>query len=355
MDAWILDESPGAYRWGDDRPAELGADDVRIRVVASALNHMDLWVTRGLPKPPLPHVPGCDVAGVVDAVGDAVDRRRRRRRGRRQPRRVAGRGHRRPRQRQPDGPGLRHLRRAHVGRARHSPSPRRATSCARPAGRIVGGVRGLPAGVADRLPDAAPGPAARPARRCSSSASARACRAPPSPSPATSAPRSWPPAAARPSGTRRWRWAPSAAIDSADDRWPVQADVVVESVGAATWDQSVRALKAGGRLVVCGGTSGAEVELNLPRLFFKQYEIIGSSMGSYQEFAEVTALDGAGPRRARRPGRSTSPSTRRRSPAWRPASSSARSCCGTERRRRSVGVLHERCATIGRVAASPSA
>ena len=81
-----------------------------------------------------------------------------------------------------------------------------------------------------------------------------------------------------------------AAIDSADERWPVQADVVVESVGAATWDQSVRALKSGGRLVVCGGTSGAEVELSLPRLFFKQFEIIGSSMGSYQEFAEVTAL-----------------------------------------------------------------
>ena len=81
-----------------------------------------------------------------------------------------------------------------------------------------------------------------------------------------------------------------AAIDSADERWPVQADVVVESVGAATWDKSVRALKAGGRLVVCGGTSGAEVALSLPRLFFKQFEIIGSSMGSYEEFAEVTAL-----------------------------------------------------------------
>ena len=80
----------------------------------------------------------------------------------------------------------------------------------------------------------------------------------------------------------------TAAIDSADDRWPVQADVVVESVGAATWDKSVRALKPGGRLVVCGGTSGANVELNLPRLFFKQFEIIGSSMGSYQEFAELT-------------------------------------------------------------------
>ena len=82
----------------------------------------------------------------------------------------------------------------------------------------------------------------------------------------------------------------TAAFDSSDDRWPVQADVVVESVGAATWDRSVRTLKAGGRLVVCGGTSGATVELNLPRLFFKQYEIIGSSMGSYQEFAELTAL-----------------------------------------------------------------
>ncbi len=61
-------------------------------------------------------------------------------------------------------------------------------------------------------------------------------------------------------------------------------------MGPATWDQSVRALKSGGRLVLCGGTSGSSVELNLPRLFFKQIEIIGSTMGSYQEFAEVTEL-----------------------------------------------------------------
>jgi NADPH:quinone reductase-like Zn-dependent oxidoreductase len=81
-----------------------------------------------------------------------------------------------------------------------------------------------------------------------------------------------------------------AAYDSGDRSWPVQADVVVESVGPATWEQSVRALKPGGRLVVCGGTSGPKVEITLPRLFFKQYEIIGSTMGSYQEFAEVTRL-----------------------------------------------------------------
>jgi zinc-binding alcohol dehydrogenase/oxidoreductase len=81
-----------------------------------------------------------------------------------------------------------------------------------------------------------------------------------------------------------------AAHDSADGKWPVEADVVIESVGPATWEQSVRSLKPGGRLVVCGGTSGPKVELNLPRLFFKQIEIIGSTMGSYEEFDAVTAL-----------------------------------------------------------------
>src|SRR3954462_2133243 len=86
----------------------------------------------------------------------------------------------------------------------------------------------------------------------------------------------------------------AAAHDSAAPKWPVKADVVVESVGPATWDQSMRALKPGGRLVVCGGTSGPKVELTLPRLFFGQFEILGSSMGSYQEFAELTALVGQG-------------------------------------------------------------
>ena len=41
MQSWILDESPGRYRWGDIAPPPVGADDVLIRVVASALNHMD--------------------------------------------------------------------------------------------------------------------------------------------------------------------------------------------------------------------------------------------------------------------------------------------------------------------------
>ena len=80
------------------------------------------------------------------------------------------------------------------------------------------------------------------------------------------------------------------AINSADAKWPVQADVVIESVGPATWDKSVRSLAPGGRMVVCGGTSGSSAEINIPRLFFKQYEIIGSSMGSYEEFDQLLAI-----------------------------------------------------------------
>ena len=87
----------------------------------------------------------------------------------------------------------------------------------------------------------------------------------------------------------------TAAFDSeSGEPWPVKVDVVVESVGPATWDRSVSALRPGGRLVVCGGTSGSKVELNLPQLFFKQIEVIGSTMGSYPEFDDVTGLVGEG-------------------------------------------------------------
>jgi zinc-binding alcohol dehydrogenase/oxidoreductase len=81
-----------------------------------------------------------------------------------------------------------------------------------------------------------------------------------------------------------------AVIDTSADRWDVEADVVIESVGPATWEKSMRSLAPGGRMVVCGGTSGPKVEINLPRLFFKQYEIIGSTMGSYEEFDQLLAL-----------------------------------------------------------------
>lgn len=72
------------------------------------------------------------------------------------------------------------------------------------------------------------------------------------------------------------------------------ADVVVENVGEATWEQSLRALGRGGRLVTCGGTSGHNLVTDVRRLFWYQWTIMGSTMGNAAEFAEIVRLLGAG-------------------------------------------------------------
>ncbi|HET7275340.1 MAG TPA: zinc-binding dehydrogenase [Longimicrobiaceae bacterium] len=64
-------------------------------------------------------------------------------------------------------------------------------------------------------------------------------------------------------------------------------DVVVENVGAATWAGSLRALARGGRLVTYGATSGAEGNTNINLLFWKQLQIIGSTMASRAEFDDM--------------------------------------------------------------------
>ena len=64
-------------------------------------------------------------------------------------------------------------------------------------------------------------------------------------------------------------------------------DVVVDSVGEATWSQSLGALGRRGRLVTCGGTSGPLVTTDVRRLFWNQWSILGSTMGNDAEFAAV--------------------------------------------------------------------
>ncbi len=289
MKAWILDESPGSYRFGEVDLPLLGADDVQVRVVTSALNHMDLWVTRGMPKPPLPHVPGCDVAGVVSAIGADVttvavgdevvinpgvspleD--------------IAALGN-----DSPMGPGFfiygEHCWGGHAEFAiapsrnvRRRPADRSWEECAAyplayltayrmlRRARAASGQTVLVVGIGSGVSCAALAIARHMGCDVVTTSRSEAKR------------------------TQALAMGATAAYDSADSKWPVQADVVIESVGPATWEQSVRSLKPGGRLVVCGGTSGPKVELNLPRLFFKQNEIIGSTMGSYQEFDAVSAL-----------------------------------------------------------------
>ena len=64
-------------------------------------------------------------------------------------------------------------------------------------------------------------------------------------------------------------------------------DVVLDSVGEAMWEGCVRSLAAGGRLVTYGGTSGPIVSLDVRRVFWKQLNIMGSTMGSRSEFRAV--------------------------------------------------------------------
>jgi len=288
MHAWILDESPGSYRWGEISDPEVGPEDVAVAPVASALNHMDLWLTKGRPRPRLPHVPGCDVAGVVAAVGERVGG-------------VAvgdevvvnpavapldavialgddaplGRGFQILGEQRWGGHGE-----LVVVPARNvvpKPEDRTWEDCAAyplatltalrmlRRARLMAGERCLIVGIGGGVSTAALHLAVRMGAEVHVTSRDAAKRD-----------------AALALGA-------AAAYDSTGE-WPVKVHVVVESVGPATWERSVAALVPGGRLAVCGGTSGQQVALDLPKLFFKQIEIIGSTMGSYEEFATVTTL-----------------------------------------------------------------
>jgi NADPH:quinone reductase-like Zn-dependent oxidoreductase len=70
-------------------------------------------------------------------------------------------------------------------------------------------------------------------------------------------------------------------------RLPERVDAVMESVGQATWDHSLRALRPGGRIVICGATSGAVPPADLNRVFFLQLSVVGSTMGTRDQFGRL--------------------------------------------------------------------
>jgi len=67
-------------------------------------------------------------------------------------------------------------------------------------------------------------------------------------------------------------------------------DVVVDNVGAATLNTSMAAVARGGRILIVGNTSGPKVEIDIRRIFGKQISIIGSTMGTPQDFRDITRL-----------------------------------------------------------------
>jgi NADPH:quinone reductase-like Zn-dependent oxidoreductase len=70
-------------------------------------------------------------------------------------------------------------------------------------------------------------------------------------------------------------------------RLPERVDIVIDSVGAPVMAHSIKSLKPGGRLVSCGVTGGPIAEVDMRHVFFKQLEILGSTMGTRDELVEV--------------------------------------------------------------------
>ncbi len=81
------------------------------------------------------------------------------------------------------------------------------------------------------------------------------------------------------------------AAFASGERLSEKVDAVMETVGRATWDHSIRSLRPGGRIVLCGHTSGAQPDdAQLTRIFFLQLSVIGSTMGTRDELGDLVRL-----------------------------------------------------------------
>jgi NADPH:quinone reductase-like Zn-dependent oxidoreductase len=278
-----------ALRFEEDPLPEPGPGQVRVRIEAVGLNHLDVWVRRGVPghRFPLPLIGGSDGAGVIETGPRAGERVAL------APASSCGAC---PRCHSGHDNLCRHYRirgEGQDGTAREAmvvdeadllpvPEGMDATSAAAvplafltawqmlrrsrlregETALILGGTSGVGSAaiqIARNLGAEVVAAAGTPERR----------------------------ARARSLGAHR-------AVDSRGDyHREVKADVVIEHVGEATWSRSLRALSWGGRLVTCGATTGPRAEVDLRVLFFKQLELIGSTMGTRADlhamWAEVRA------------------------------------------------------------------
>jgi NADPH:quinone reductase-like Zn-dependent oxidoreductase len=90
-------------------------------------------------------------------------------------------------------------------------------------------------------------------------------------------------------GARAVELGADAAFESGE-RLPERVDAVLETVGEATWQHSLRALKPGGAVVVAGATSGPDPPADLRRMYFLQLRVLGSMMGTRDELDRLARL-----------------------------------------------------------------
>jgi len=283
----------------EERPDPVpGPGEVRVAVKAAGLNHLDTWVRRGIPgvKFPLPIVPGCDAAGVVDAVGPGVTTHQRGDAVLLAPGIGCGGCAR-------CASGEDHLCRAYgiFGESRDG-------GC---ADLLVAPARNfLPKPAALSFPEAASIAltfltawhmvVARAALQPHETILIHAAGSGVSVAAIQVAKLVGARIVATARGAEKLARARELGAHETIDYSQKSfgdavrgitgkkgVDVVVDHVGQETFDASIRCLAKGGRLVTCGGTSGPELKTDVRLVFFKGLSILGSTMGSLGELHTV--------------------------------------------------------------------
>lgn len=289
---------------------EPGPGEVRIAVKAAGINHLDAWVRRGVPGHafPLPMVPGCDGAGVIDALGAGVT--------------ALEEG-----QRVLIAPGVTDGDDASTAAGEDHLSPRygifgetRDGTCAEyvvvPARNAIPFADHVSFEVAAAFPLATLTAWNMVMRRAQleagetvlvhaagSGVSTAAIQI----AKLTGAAQILTTTSSEAKAERARELGADEVIDYTDPDWSKQVkrltegrgvDVVVDHVGEATFGASLKTLVRGGRYVFCGATTGAQAQLHLNLVFFKNLAVLGSTMGSLGDMHRLVRLLEAGKLRA---------------------------------------------------------
>jgi NADPH:quinone reductase-like Zn-dependent oxidoreductase len=296
---------PEVLRLEDRNVPEPGPKEVRIRVRAIGLNHLDIWVRKGVPGHvfPLPMVPGCDVAGVVDALGPGAQGCA-------------------PGDEVVLGPGV-SCGRCAACRAGNDPLCReygilgesRDGGCADFVVVPDRNVHASPAGLDPVHAAAVPltfltawhmlrGRAnVQPGERVLIHAAGSGVSAAALQIARLLSARVIVTAGSEAKCARAREMGAEVAVNyAAEDfvpavrRWAGKGGVavVVDHVGETTFERSIRCLAKGGRYVTCGATSGYEMKTDFRLVYFKSLSILGSTMGGGQELLTVLDLVAAG-------------------------------------------------------------
>ena len=291
---------PEVVRVQEMEKPEPGAGEVRLAVRAAAMNHLDLWIRRGLPlEITMPHIGGSDIAGEVEAVGPGVTGVE-------------------PGARVVVDPSLDYhwYDNAPVGEGLAPPEFRIigehtqggfAEACVVPAANLVGIPRDVPFEVAAAASlvsvTAWRGLMVRGGLRAGESVLITGASGGVSTMAIQMARLAGARVHAVTSGAenveRVRNLGAHAAYDRTQGDWGKQlfentgrrgVDLVFDSVGQAIWPQCLRALSVGGRLVTYGATTGAAGETEIRQVFWKQLSILGSTMGTPRDYRSVMDL-----------------------------------------------------------------